>query len=75
VFALTLQDAQTFNTIVLGTLLVCSLKARELFDTEATHFFISTCFVMCFNKQPSVLTSPLCVSTPLKEIIIGEYMY
>lgn len=74
-FALTLQDAQTFNTVVLGTLLFYYFKAKKLFDTETTHSFISTCFVMCFNKQPSVLASPLCVSTPLEEIIIGEYMY
>jgi len=75
VFAITQQDAQTSNTVVSGTLLICSFEARVLFDTGATHSFVSSYFALRFTKQPILLESPLCVAIPSNEVMFGEYVY
>ena len=36
-FAITQQGVHASNTVVSGTLLICSFEARVLFDTGATH--------------------------------------
>jgi hypothetical protein len=75
VFALTQQDAQASNTVVSGILPVCSFKAKVLFDTGATHSFVSPYFAMRLDKQPTLLKSPISVSTPLDELILVKYVY
>ena len=75
VFAITQQDAQTSNIVVSGTLLICSFEARVLFDTGATHSFVSSYFALRFTKQPILLESPLCVAIPSDEVMFGEYVY
>ena len=44
VFILTPQDAQASNAVVAGTLPVCYLDARVLFDPGASHSFVSPIF-------------------------------
>ena len=44
VFTLTPQDAQVFNAVVVGTLPVCYLVTRVLFDPGASHSFVSPVF-------------------------------
>lgn len=75
VFALTQQDAQASNTVVSGILPVCSFEAKVLFDTGATHSFVSPYFAMRLDKQPTLLKSPISVSTPLDELILVKYVY
>ena len=43
-FTLTPQDAQVSNAVVTGTLPVCYLDARILFDPGASHSFVSPIF-------------------------------
>ena len=43
-FALTRQDAQASNAVVTGILSIDSQDARVLFDSGATHSFISPFF-------------------------------
>jgi len=50
VFALTQQDAQASNTVVSDILPVCSFEAKVLFDTGATHSFVSLYFSMRLDK-------------------------
>jgi len=75
VFALTQQDAHASNIVVSGTLFICSFKAKVLFHTRATHFFISSYFTLKFSKQPNLLERPLCVATPSNEVLFEEYVY
>ena len=63
VFSITQQGAQASNTIVSGTLLICSFEARVLFDTGATHSSVSLYFALRFTEKPILLESPLCVAT------------
>ncbi|XP_038988015.1 uncharacterized protein LOC120112523 [Phoenix dactylifera] len=64
VYALTQQDAQASNTAVTGTLLVHSTYAYALFDSGATHSFISSTYVHKHDIFCSPLERELCVSTP-----------
>ena len=50
---------------MIGTFPVCTVSTRVLFNTGATHSFVSPYFVMQFVGQPTCLENPLCVSTPL----------
>ena len=67
VFTLTPQDAQASNAIVAGTLSVCSVEARVLFDPGASHSFVSPIFASRIIWQPSRLLIPLSVFTPLSD--------
>ena len=44
VFTLTPQDAQTSNAVIVGTLPVCYLDARILFDPGTSYSFVSPIF-------------------------------
>ena len=46
VFTLTPQDAQASNVVVAGTLFVCSLDARVLFDPGVSYSFILPIFAL-----------------------------
>ena len=53
-FVLNPQDAQASNTVVTGTLTICSRQALVLFDSGATHFLylhlllcVWICDLMC----------------------------
>ncbi|XP_004309643.1 PREDICTED: uncharacterized protein LOC101314428, partial [Fragaria vesca subsp. vesca] len=48
-----------------GTILVYDLLASVLFDTGATHSFISSSMVRALGLTPTPLTRSLCVSSPL----------
>ena len=73
VFTLTQQNARTPNTIISGTLSICSFEVRVLFDIGETHSFVSSCFALRFTKQLILLESPLCVATFSDEVMFGEY--
>jgi hypothetical protein len=62
------QDAQTTSGVVLGELLVSSILATVLFDSGASHSFISSSFVE-EHKIPIVLLKlPLITRTPRSDI-------
>ena len=64
-FHLTQQDAQASGTVVSGIIPVCSVSARVLFDTGATHSFVSSYFALQFVCPSICLDRPLSVATPL----------
>lgn len=41
VYALTQQDTQVSNVMVIGTLFICTHKVRVLFDPGSTHSYVS----------------------------------
>ncbi|OMO58913.1 reverse transcriptase [Corchorus capsularis] len=55
VYSLTQQDAQASNTVVTGMVLVSSVYALTLFDTGASHLFVSPAFV----EKLGVIVEPL----------------
>ena len=44
-YHLTRQEAQTFNAAVTGTLSISGSSTYVLFDTSASHSFITPCLV------------------------------
>src|SRR4051812_2823692 len=60
----TLADAQQSLEIVLGRLLVCSIRATVLFDSRASHSFISQSFASRVDLPHDQLPSKLLVVTP-----------
>ena len=62
------QDAQMFNAVVTGILNVCFKQATILFDSSATHSFVSPSFAICLNKEIRMLDNPLMVLTPAREV-------
>ncbi|XP_077217962.1 uncharacterized protein LOC143852462 [Tasmannia lanceolata] len=61
--ALTHQDAQNVGTVVSGTLTVASSYAYVLFDSGATHSFVSSSYVMLHSLPIMPMNHDLCVST------------
>ena len=69
-FVLNPRDAQASNTVVTGTLTICSKQALVLFDSGATHSFVSPSFALCLDMKFDVLDSPLTVLTPVGEVYL-----
>lgn len=46
-----------------------------MFDTRATHSFMSLYLALRFAKQPILLENHLCVATPSDEVMFREYVY
>ena len=75
VYAMSQQDADASNTAITGTLFVGGIVARVLFDSGATHSFLSPRWASCLIVQPKRLDVPLIVSTPLGEELAVELFY
>ena len=74
-FAVDPQEAHASNTVVTGTFLIDKLKARVLFDSGATHSFISPYFANKLARDKTLMKSPLTISTPMGEPVEVRYMY
>ena len=75
VFTINPQDVQASNTAVAGTLLIDRVKARVLFDSGATHSFVSPYFANKLARDKILMKNYLAISTPLGETIEVKYMY
>jgi hypothetical protein len=53
-----------------GIFLVNLLPARILFDSGASHSFISRVFMLTLHLSPEVLDEPLTVATPLGDFLV-----
>jgi Retroviral aspartyl protease. len=60
----TAAEAQGARDVILGTFLVNSVPATVLFDSGATHSFLSMSFVGNHGMEVEDLRRPLMVSTP-----------
>ena len=60
---------------MIGTFLIDKLKARILFDSRATHSFISPYFANKLASDKALMKSPLIISTPIGESVEVRYMY
>ena len=69
-FVLNPRDAQASNVVVTGTLTICSMQAVVLFDSGATHSFVSPSFALCLDIRFNVLNSLLTMLTPIGEVYL-----
>jgi hypothetical protein len=70
VYALTPGDAETENEVVTGTLPLFSGKAIVLFDSGATHSFISVSYVRRYSLNIELMEIGVVVSTPVGKSVV-----
>ncbi|KAF5477353.1 hypothetical protein F2P56_004002 [Juglans regia] len=69
VYSLTTDDATASNDVVTGTLMLFSRYASVLFDSGATHSFISNHYASLSERLPEPLETSMFVIMPLGEHI------
>ena len=62
------EEAQTAPDVVLGTFLVNSVPAPVLFDSGASHSFVSNKFVGKYGLSISPLVNPMLIHSPGSEM-------
>ena len=65
VYAITLQAEVGDQSVIQGTFLLFRLWARVLFDSGASHSFITASCVRVLGLEVETLDEPLHVSSPL----------
>ena len=68
----TVEEAQTASDVVLGKFLVNSAPATVLFDSGATHSFVSRIFAAKHQLKVSSLKTALLVQTPGSELSTNQ---
>jgi predicted aspartyl protease len=66
------EQAQNDSGVVLGTFFVNPIPATVLFDSGASHSFITDQFVTKYNLSMSSMKNPLIVSSPRGEMKTGS---
>ena len=74
-FAVTPQEAQTSHTAVTGILMIQSTPTHVLFDSGATHLFVSPSFALKLGKDREPMHEPLSVATPTGETMMITHRY
>ncbi|XP_073305844.1 uncharacterized protein [Primulina huaijiensis] len=69
VFAITQEEADDANNVVAGTIFINEMPAYVLFDSSATHSFISKRFTKKPGLTPELLVEPFRVATPTSKTI------
>ena len=69
-YALTLGEAKIEKEVVIGTLPLFTGKAVILFDSGATHSFISAKYAMRFHINFESMEVGVVVSTPVGKLVI-----
>ncbi|XP_073270998.1 uncharacterized protein [Primulina huaijiensis] len=69
VFAITQEEADDANDVVAGTIFINEMPAYVLFDSGATHSFISKRFTKKLGLTPELLVEPFRVATPTSKTI------
>ncbi|XP_021736153.1 uncharacterized protein LOC110702706 [Chenopodium quinoa] len=67
VFVMNCREAEASNDVVIGTFLVCSLNARDMFDSSAPQSFVSKSLVQRLKLESPLLVC-LDVSIPPGEV-------
>ena len=64
-----------FTTAVIGILLVDKLKARVLFDSGATHSFVSPYFAKTLARDKVLMKNPLAIGIPAGRTVEVKYVF
>ena len=72
---MTEQDIKASNDVVTNTLSLCPRYAKVLFDSGATHSFISITFAYHANRNTEPLDCYLVVATPMGDNMIVNQVY
>ena len=69
------SEAETSDTVITGTLLVCDCMASVLFDPGSTFSYVSSSFATGLDLDCDLLDMPIRVCTPVGESVIVEKGY
>ncbi|XP_057247408.1 uncharacterized protein LOC130589830 [Beta vulgaris subsp. vulgaris] len=75
IYVMRQDEAENDDTIINGTFSIHSLPVHVLFDSGASHSFISPLFAKNLNLQPSCDFSSLSVALPTGETVRCRVMY
>ncbi|KAI9160100.1 hypothetical protein LWI28_005107 [Acer negundo] len=75
VFAITEQDARASNDVVSGTSSLFSREATILFDSGATHSFVSCAFSAYANISAEPLDLCVTIATPMGDSMLVNQVY
>ncbi|XP_073034913.1 uncharacterized protein [Primulina eburnea] len=75
VFAITQEEADDANDVVAGTISINEMPAYVLFDSGATHSFISKRFTKKLGLTLEMLVEPFRVATPTSKTIETHRMH
>lgn len=75
VFMMQKEEAEADDTVITGTFPVNSVPAYVLFDSGASHSFISTAFSRSLNAKPCSEFSAMSVTIPNGKSILCDVMY
>nr|GEX02118.1 reverse transcriptase domain-containing protein [Tanacetum cinerariifolium] len=75
VFAITEDHATKTSGTITGTLFIYGHAVFVLFDTAATHSFISSVFASRVTTTPTLLDHVLCISTPMQDFVRITHVY
>ena len=68
------MDADAAGNVVEGTLFVCGIEAKKLFDPGSMHFFLSPMFAKMIDVPASELEFILTVTTLVgKQVVYSTY--
>ncbi|XP_056165622.1 uncharacterized protein LOC130137713 [Syzygium oleosum] len=69
------EDAAASNTVVAGNISIALQCAYALFDSGATHSFVSTEFVKKLDVLPEPLEYELRVNTPTGDFLVADHVF
>ena len=76
VFAFQQRDLEEDgNEVIAGTVFICSVDARVLFDSGATHSFVAPHLASRLGRQEDSLEIPLLVATPMGSSLEVSVVY
>jgi len=75
IYAIILRDHGANVAVVKGTFLVNSFPSRILFDSKASHFFISQSFMRRLHLTCDILDIPISVVTHLGDLSFLKFVY
>jgi hypothetical protein len=67
------EEAQEAHDVVIGTFLINDTSAVVLFDSGASHSFVSTAYVGKHNLPLALLRCQMIVSSPGEICLQGSY--
>ncbi|GAV67822.1 zf-CCHC domain-containing protein/RVP_2 domain-containing protein [Cephalotus follicularis] len=74
-YAMMADETENPNDVVTGTFPVCSKTAHVLFDTEATHSFMSLSFARCLSTPSQELEIGSAIETPSGNTLVADKVH